>query len=383
MLACVFGSCRFVYNYFLRLRIDAWYKEKKSITYCQTSSMLTDMKQQKDTAWLNDISCVPVQQSLRHLQTAFRRFFDKLSRYPTFKKKRGTQSAEYTRSAFKWDADNRNLYIAGLGRLKVRWSRTFRSKPTTVTISKEPSGRYFVTLCLDEKIEKLPKTGQEVGIDLGVSSLATLSTGEKIDNPRWLDGPLRKLKRLQRVMARRQKGSGRRERIRLRIALLQEHISDARMDFLHKLTTGLVRCFDVIAIEDLNVRGMLANHCLARAIANVGMGEFRRMIDYKCTWYGKEIKVVNRFFPSSKRCFDCGHIVDNLPLNIREWYCPECGAWHDRDVNAAMNILAAGQAVTAQGGIVRRKRGRPRSRKSRRTVNHPVEHSCSSGIRPL
>ena len=270
-LARVFGSVRYaystvsVYNWALRLRSDA-YRQGQKIGYNESSAALTILKQREDHAWLNEVSSVPLQQSLRHLQTAYVNFFDKRAVYPTFKKKTGTQSADYASSAFKWDADNRHLSLSGVGRLDVHWSRTFKSTPTTVTVTKDTAGRYFVTLVLDETIKPLPKTGESIGIDLGINRLATLSNGERITNPKYTSKYARKLARAQRALARKQKGSARREGTRLRVAKIQAKIADSRQDHLHKVTTDLVRRFDVICIEDLNVRGMVKNHNLAKSI---------------------------------------------------------------------------------------------------------------------
>ncbi len=370
-LARVFGACRFVYNWGLRLRTDAYYKDGVSVGYCETSAQLTALKKTEGCKWLNELSSVPPQQSLRHLQTAFVNFFEKRAKYPHFKKKSGDQSAEYTRSAFRWDAKNGNLTLSGIGRLDVRWSREFASPPTTVTVSKDTADRYFVTLCLDEQIEKLKPVHRAVGIDLGITALATLSTGEKIENPQHLDRIERRLAKAQRDLARKTKGSNRRGVQRLKVARLHARVADARADYLHKVTTDLVRRFDVIAVEDLNVRGMGKNHALARALSDAALGEFLSMLRYKCEWYGRELRTVDRFYPSSKRCFDCGHVLEELPLDVRVWTCPECGKVHDRDENAAKNILAAGQAVTARGGKVRLKRGRPRKSASLRSANQP------------
>lgn len=366
MLARVFGSCRWAYNTMLRIRTDA-YANGEKINYVRSSAIFTELRHAPDTKWLEEVSSVPTQQALRHLQSAFQSFFDKRGKYPTFKKKRGKQSAEYTVSGFKFK--NGILSVAQLGNLDVRWSRKFASSPTTITITKSPAGRYYVTLVLDEVVKHLPKTNVEVGIDLGINRLATLSNGERIPNPQHLKSKQKKLARLQRIHARRKKGSGRRERTRIAIAKLQESIADSRNDYLQKVTTDIVRRFDFIATEDLNVRGMVQNHCLARSLSDAGFGSFVRMLEYKCDWYGKTMVKIDRFFPSSKRCFDCGHIVEKLPLSIREWTCPECGVIHDRDENAARNILAAGHAVTAQGENRRPKRDTARKGISRRTVN--------------
>ena len=369
-LARVFGCCRYVYNWGLNLRRSSFHEGKK-IYYAATSAALTELKRDAEHLWLNDVSCVPVQQALRHLQTAYKAFFEKRARYPKFKRKRGEQSAEYTRSAFKWDGHA--LSVSQLGNLRVRWSREFASEPSTVTIAKDCAGRYFVSLCLDEKICHLPKTGDAVGVDLGIKHLATLSTGEHIENPRHLAHQLQRLARSQRSLARRKKGSKRRERQKLLVAKIHARVADARADALHKLTTGLVRRFDTICIEDLNVRGMVKNRHLACALADAAFGIFHRQIEYKCDWYGKTMALVDRFFPSSKMCSACGHVLDELPLSVREWDCPKCGAHHDRDENAAQNILAAGLAALAQGGGRRRPVASTTRRSPRRTANHPME----------
>lgn len=377
-LTRTFGACRFVYNWALRLRTDAWTTNHRNIGYGESSTLLTALKRQQDTAWLNEISSVPTQQALRHLHTAFQNFWQKQARFPTFKRKRGPQSAEYTASAFRWDPVNRNLRLAKLGRLDIHWSRTFDSAPTTITITKTPAGRYFVTLCLEEPAPTLHKTSKAVGIDLGVSTMATLSNGTRIPNLTHLGTNLATLKRRQRILSRRTKGSGRWHRARLRVARLHEHIANLRADHLHKTTTNLVRRFDTITIENLNVRGMTANHCLARAISDVGMGMFRQILTYKCAWYGKTLKVADRFFPSSKRCCTCGYVLETLPLDVREWTCPQCGAQHDREINAAQNLLAAeGHFASARGEAVRRARAESRARTPRRSVNQPTEARCA------
>jgi len=370
-LARVFGACRYVYNWGLRLRTDAYREHDYSLSYEESSVLLSKLKRTPEHAWLREISSVPPQQALRHLQAAFVNFFEKRSGYPAFKKKTGEQSAEYTRSAFTWDPESRTLSLAGIGPLKVRWSRDFSSIPTTVTVKKNPAQRYFVTLCLDEEVEKLRPVHQAVGIDLGLTALATLSTGVKIPNPRHLERFERQLKRAQRDLSRKKKGSQRRALQRRRVARLHARIADARADFLHQTTTELVRRFDVIAIEDLSVRGMSKNHALARALSGAALGEFRRLLEYKCEWYGRELRKVDRFFPSSKRCSQCWHVLEDLALGCRAWTCPQCGKEQDRDLNAAKNILAAGHAVTARGGKVRPRRGRIRQGASLRSANHP------------
>ncbi len=368
-LANVFGACRYVYNWGLRMRTDAFHAGAP-IGYNQSSAKLTELRHTKETRWLESVSIVPIQQSLRHLNIAFLNFFEKRSAYPSFKKKRGKQCAEYTRSAFRWRGSARTITLSQLGALDIRWSREFASEPSTVTITKTPSGRYFATLVLDETPKRLPLCKEEAGIDLGINRLATLSNGERIANPRHLGLRLRQLKHASRCLSRRTKGSGRWQRQRLRVARLQERIADSRADHLHKVTTDLVRRFGTLYIEDLNVRGMVRNHCLARSLSDASFGMFRSMLAYKCAWYGRELVEVDRFFPSSKRCSKCGHILESLALSVRSWRCPECGAAHDRDLNAALNIRAAGHAVRkARGEAVRRIRSAERKRRLRRNVN--------------
>jgi putative transposase len=371
-LAKTFGCVRYVYNRALRLRTDIYAKDKTKVTYGQTSAALTQWKQEPSCAWLNEVSCVPLQQCLRHLQAAFRNFFEKRAAYPRFKSKHGEQGAEFTCSAFKWDGKQTNLTLAKIGHLRIRWSRQFASEPSTVTITKDCSGRYFATLCLDETVDAPPKTGGSVGIDLGINRLATLSNGEHLANPRYLSRKLAKLARLQRTLARRRKVSGRWQRQRLRVARLHARIADSRKDFLAKLTTDLVRRFDKISIEDLDVSAMMRRGYQARRIADVGMYAFRQMLTYKCAWYSRELRTVDRYFPSSKRCSGCGFVVEAMPLDVRNWCCPKCGAFHDRDENAAKNILAAGHVATARGGRVRPKATQVAQGCALRNVNQPA-----------
>lgn len=378
ILAQTFGCVRVVYNTALRLRTDS-FNAGETINYNASSTALTALKKTPERAYLNNVSSVPLQQSLRHLQTAYSNFFAKRAKFPAFKSKHGRQSAEYTTSGFKWEPRNRNLTIARLGRLNVRWSRHFTSSPSTVTITKDRAGRYFVSLCLDETLKRLPKTGEEVGIDLGISRLATLSDGTRVANQRHTVANQRRLKMLQKTLSRRKKGSGRWDSQRLKVARLHAHIADSRKDCLDKLTTDLVRRFDVLAIEDLNVRGMVKNHCLAKHISCASFGTFRRMLEYKAAWYGKEVRVADRFFPSSKRCSACGHVHSKMPLAVREFSCENCGTRHDRDENAAKNILrfAGGQPVLAKvskgrGETVNPIQASARKGRSLRSVNQPA-----------
>ena len=353
ILARTFGCTRFVYNHMLRLRSDAWMNEHKSVGYHTTSAMLTQLKKEPDHLWLNDVSSVPLQQSLRHLQTAFNNFFAKRSLYPAFKSKWDKQSAEYTTSAFKWDG--KTLTLAKMSEpLAIVWSRTLpkAAKVTTVTVSKDAAGRYFVSLLCDDAVCAKRRVSAQVGVDLGLAHFAVLSTGEKVEAPKVFRRYEARLVVLQRRAAKKQKGSANRAKARLKVAKLHARIADTRANFLHQLSSRIVRENQVIAVESLAVCNMKKNRSLAKPISDAGWGEFLRQLEYKAAWYGRTLVGIDRWYPSSKRCHDCGHTVSEIPLRVREWVCPECGAIHDRDVNAARNILTAGLAGLACGETV-------------------------------
>jgi len=361
-LARTFGCARKVWNLALNARTTAWYQRQERVGYVQTSALLTEWKRSEDLAFLNEVSSVPLQQALRHLQGAFAAFWDKRARYPKFKsRKKSRASAEYTRSAFRYR--DGHLWLAKMDApLDIRWSRPLPggAEPSTVTVSRDAAGRWFVSLLCECPIGPLRPSGTTVGIDAGLTSLVTLSTGEKITNPRHERRDRARLALAQRRLSRKTKGSENRARARVKVARVHARITDRRRDYLHKLSTRLVRDNQAVVIEDLNVAGMLRNHSLARAISGAAWSDLRGMLEYKCGWYGRDLIVAGRWFPSSKTCSDCGHQIGALPLSIREWVCPACGVRHDRDINAARNIRAAGLAVLACGGGVRpqpRKRG--------------------------
>lgn len=353
ILARTFGCARFAYNHMLRLRSDAWMQRQERVGYHETSAALTALKKQPEYAWLNEVSSVPVQQALRHLQTAFTNFFAKRARYPQFKRKDGPQAAEYTTSAFKWDGAA--LKLAKMDApLDVRWSRTLpkAAKVTTVTVSRDAAGRYFVSLLCDDAVAPKPTASAKVGIDLGLTHFAILSTGEKVAAPNTFRKNEAKLAKLQRRLSKKTKGSHRRKKAKLKVARLHARIADSRRDFLHKLSTRLINENQVIAVESLSVSNMQKNRCLSKSISDASWSEFLRQLEYKAAWYGRELIGIDKWFPSSKRCSDCGYTAPKMPLQVRHWTCPECGAIHDRDVNAARNVLAAGLAVSARGEAV-------------------------------
>jgi len=354
LLRRTLGCTRLVYNRALAARTEAWYERQERVGYNQTSSLLTDWKKQDELDFLNEVSSVPLQQGLRHLQAAFSNFFAGRAQYPNFKKKRNGGSAEFTKAAFKW-RDGKLFLAKNLEPLNIRWSRTIPegSEPSTVKVKLSPSGRWTVSLVVDIEIEPLSESPNVVGIDLGITSLIALSTGEKVANPKGFKAKRAKLRKVQKALSRKQKGSNNRYKARLKVAKVHAEISDARQDFLHKLTTRLVRENQTIAVEDLAVKNMVKNRKLSLAISDASWGELVRQLEYKCDWYGRTLIKIDRWFPSSKRCGNCGHIVEKLPLNIREWDCPKCNAHHDRDVNAAKNILAAGLAVKVCGANIR------------------------------
>jgi putative transposase len=357
-LTRTFGCIRLVYNRALDARTSAWYTEQRRVNYVQTSAMLTAWKRTEELAFLNEVSSVPLQQTLRHLQGAFVAFWEGRAAYPRFKsRKRSRASAEYTRSAFRYQ-DGRLTLAKMRQPLPIRWSRTLPNgtQPSTVTVSRDPAGRWFVCLLVKEAIAPLSPVEQKVGIDAGLTSLVVLSTGEKVANPRHEGKDRGRLARAQRALSRKEKASNNRAKARAKVARVYARIADRRRDNLHKLSTRLVRENQAVAIEDLNVRGMTGNHTLARAISDAAWADLRRMLEYKCAWYGRELLVVDRWLPSSRTCSACGRLTGKLPLSIREWTCQGCGAWHDRDINAARNILAAGLAVSACGAGVRPQR---------------------------
>jgi putative transposase len=355
LLRRTLGCIRLVYNKALHTRTEAWYERQQRVGYSQTSGMLTQWKKREDLQFLNEVSCVPLQQGLRNLQKAFANFWAGRAKYPNFKKKRSGGSAEFTRSAFKWN--DGQLWLAKCSQpLPIRWSRTLPKdcEPSTVTVRLDASGRWFVSLLVDDHtVSALPKVDKAVGIDAGITSLIATSDGEKIANPKHFKCLRFKLRQAQKSLSRTVKGSNNKEKARREVARIQAAIADARKDFLHKLTTRLVRENQTIAVEDLAVKNMMKNPKLSAAIADASWAELVRQLEYKCQWYGRTLVKIDRWFPSSKRCGHCGHIVDKLPLDVREWDCSCCGTHHDRDINAANNILAAGLAVIVCGANVR------------------------------
>ena len=351
-LAKTFGCARFVFNHFLRVRTDGFFKDKERIGYNETARRLTLLKRQPETVWLCEVSNVVLQQSLRNLDTSFQNFFQKRAKYPSFKSKHGPQSARYTSSGFRMKAGE--LWLAKMSApLDMRWSRKIKGEISSVSVSKDASGRYFASLLSTEEVQALPVSEGVIGMDLGLKDALITSDGQTVPNPKFFRKAQVRLARAQRSLCRKKKGSKNRAKARLKVARIHAKVVDSRKDWSHKLTTQLIRENQVISAESLQVKNMVKNHCLAKAIHDVGWTEITRQLEYKAKWYGRTFVQIDRFYPSSKRCSCCGHTLQKLDLATRQWTCPECGTSHDRDINAAINIREAGLAILAGAEMLR------------------------------
>lgn len=339
-----FGCCRFVYNYYLDKRIKTYEQDKMTFTYNMCSKDLTQLK--KELIWLKEPDKDSLQKSLKDLDMAYQKFFNEHSGYPKFKSKKDRYKSyrtSCTNNNIRFE--NKHIKLPKLGLVKVRDKQIPQGRILNATISQESNGQYYCSLCCtDVEFVQYEKTSQNIGIDLGLVDFAILSDGAKIENPRFYEKSERKLAKLQRELSRKTIGSNRWNKARVKVAKLQKHISNQRNDFLHKLTTNIVKNFGVISIEDLDVKSMRETDSNTRnkRVGDVSWSEFRRMLTYKCEWYGKTLSVIDRYFPSSQICHCCGHKDGKKDESVRNWICPECHSELDRDVNAAINILNEG-----------------------------------------
>ena len=338
--AQLFGCVRVTYNWGLQRGLEALQAEARLPRLPTLSKALTQLKKSESHAWLADVSCVPLQQVLRHLDVAWTNCFEKRAKRPRFKRKDEAQSAEFTRSAMRVTAEGVRLGKIS-GPLDIRWSRELPSDPSSCTVTLDRAGRYHISFVVQVEAHALEPIEQAVGVDLGLTHFAILSTGEKIDNPRFLQKDLDRLAQAQKKLARKQKGSSNRRKQRLKVAKLHAKIVQKRKDFAHKLSTRLIRENQAIAVETLAVKNMVRNRSLARSISDAGWGMFVKMLEYKAKWYGRRLVKIDRWCPSSKRCSRCEHQLESLSLSVRTWACPACSVVHDRDVNAAKNIVRA------------------------------------------
>lgn len=342
-----FGCCRWVYNHALSIKIDAHKNGSRVPTRYQLDKMLPSWK--AENQWLSEVDAHALQQELANLEAAYRNFFRRPGTvgFPKFKSKKSDRNSYKTNYGISIVGE-RHIKLPKLGRIKARVSRQTTGRVISAAVSRTPSGKYFVSICCADVPERpLPENGCVVGVDLGIKSLATCSDGTVYENGRHANGDARKLARAQHKLSRKKIGSSNYRKQKLRVARIHERISNARKDSIHKATTAIVDENQVVCVEDLNVKGMMSNHSLARAVGDASFSEFVRQLEYKCEGGGRTLVKVSRWFPSSKTCSCCGHVMESMPLSVREWACPECGASHDRDLNAATNIMNEGLRMLA------------------------------------
>ena len=335
-----FGSCRFIYNWALENKIESYQTEGKSTSRFTLNKMLTELK--KDHEWLKEVNSQSLQGATLNLENAYTKFFREKTGFPKFKSKKNPVQSFSVPQFYKVNFDDNKVFLPKIGLVKTILHRNFEGIGKTATVSRTPTGKYYISILVDDEKEiPIKATFDEnvtVGIDVGIKDFAVLSNGEKIDNPKYLKNSMQRLNVLQRRMSRKQKGSKNRAKARLAVSKNHEKISNQRNDFQHKTSSKLISENQAIALETLNVSGMLKNHCLAQCISDASWSSFVSKLEYKAEWHGKTILRIGQFEPSTKICNICGHYKSDMTLAIREWKCPECNSLHDRDINAAINI---------------------------------------------
>ena len=350
-----FGSVRYVYNYFLNQRKEEYLNNKKSITYNQQSSFLTQLKKDEETNWLSEINSQTLQYSLKCLDQAYQNFFNKRTQFPKFKSKKNKNS--FTSPQYVRVKNNKLLIRKFNEGIEMIMERKIKGTIKHCVVSKTTTGKYFVSILTEQEYKPIQKTNKSVGIDLGIKDFLVLSDGTKIKNHRFLKHYEGILTLNQKHLSRKTKGSNRYEKQRLKVARIHEKITNSRMDLIHKTINKLIHDFDIIYLEDLNIKGMMKNHKLSKAISDVSWGRFIDVLEYKALWNDKQVIHIDRLFPSSKTCSKCGWINNNLTLNDRTWICPKCGGKHDRDINASINILNEGYRKNISDGTSDYERG--------------------------
>ena len=347
LLSKHFGCVRFIYNHFLKEKQDHYLLNKKTLNYNTCAGNLVKMKRE-GYEWLKEVNSQSLQSALMNLETAYGNFFKKKSKFPKFKSKKSNYDSFACPAsvAVKGNLVELPKFKEGIRFIK---HREIKGKICSATVSRNPAGKYHISILTErEPTKHLEKTGRSIGIDLGVKDFAITSEGQKYTNPKFLYKFQRQLKTAQQHLSRKQKGSKQRELARKKVAKIHEKITNSRNDMQHKVSLSLIKKYDMVALEDLNVKGMIKNQCLAKAISDSSWSSFVTKLTYKAQWYGKQVIKIDRFFPSSKTCSDCGYIKESLDLSERSWTCV-CGSRHDRDVNASKNILKRALVIQSSG----------------------------------